>query len=116
MWEVITTECFDEWFLSQNDSLREALYEAMGILEKFGPKLGRPHVDTLNGSDFPNMKELRVQHSGYPIRAFFAFDPTRRAIILCAASKTGLNERRFYKDMIRLADSEYRKHLAKLEK
>ncbi len=46
----------------------------MGIFEKFGSKLGRPHVDTLNGSDFPNMKKLRVQHSGYPIRAFFAFD------------------------------------------
>ncbi|EJN4353477.1 type II toxin-antitoxin system RelE/ParE family toxin, partial [Escherichia coli] len=48
--------------------------------------------------------------------AFFAFDPTRRAIILCAGDKTGTNEKRFYKDMIRLADSEYRKHLAKLER
>ncbi|EMC6097022.1 type II toxin-antitoxin system RelE/ParE family toxin, partial [Salmonella enterica] len=40
----------------------------------------------------------------------------RRAIVLCAGDKTGLNEKRFYKDMIKLADSEYRKHLAKLEK
>ncbi|ETS33659.1 hypothetical protein PTE_00835 [Photorhabdus khanii NC19] len=88
----------------------------MGVLEKFGPNLGRSYVDTLSGSDFSNMKELRVQHAGNPIRAFFAFDPTRRAIILCAGDKTGLNEKRFYKDMIRLADSEYRKHLAKLEK
>lgn len=116
MWEVITTECFDAWFLTQYDSLRESVYEAMGILEKFGPKLGRPYVDTLNGSDFPNMKELRVQYAVKPIRAFFAFDPTRKAIVLCAGDKTGINEKRFYRDMIRLADSEYLKHLANLEK
>lgn len=116
MWEVITTECFDEWFLAQEEALRESVYEAMGVLEKFGPNLGRPYVDTLNGSVFPNMKELRIQHAGNPVRAFFAFDPTRRAIILCSGDKTGINEKRFYKDMIRLADSEYRRHLAKLEK
>ena len=88
----------------------------MGVLEKFGPTLGRPYVDTLKGSDFANLKELRIQHAGNPIRAFFAFDPVRRAVVLCAGDKTGTNEKRFYKDMIRLADSEYRKHLAKLEK
>ncbi|EAC2152274.1 type II toxin-antitoxin system RelE/ParE family toxin [Salmonella enterica] len=116
MWDIITTGCFDEWFLAQSDALRESVYEAMGVLEKFGPALGRPHVDTLNDSDFTNMKELRIQHHGTPVRAFFAFDPTRRAIVLCAGDKTGLNEKRFYKDMIKLADSEYRNHLAKLEK
>lgn len=70
MWNVITTECFDEWFLAQTDELRESVYEAMGILEKFGPGLGRPYVDTLNGSDFANMKEMRIQHCGNPVRAF----------------------------------------------
>lgn len=39
MWDIITTECFDDWFLSQEDALRESIYEAMGVLEKFGPKL-----------------------------------------------------------------------------
>ncbi|MDE9458281.1 type II toxin-antitoxin system RelE/ParE family toxin [Xenorhabdus bovienii] len=116
MWEVITTECFDEWFLAQNDELRESIYEAMGVLEKFGPNLGRPYVDTLYGSDFLNMKELRIQHAGDPIRAFFAFDPKRCAIVLCAGNKTGVNEKRFYKEMIRKADFEYRRHLDNLEK
>ncbi len=31
MWEVITTECFDEWFLTQEDALRESVYEAMKL-------------------------------------------------------------------------------------
>ncbi|WP_340609050.1 type II toxin-antitoxin system RelE/ParE family toxin [Xenorhabdus bharatensis] len=116
MWEVITTEYFDEWFLAQSGELRESIYEAMGVLEKFGPNLGRPYVDTLYGSDFPNMKKLRIQHAGDPIRAFFAFDPKRCAIVLCAGNKSGENEKRFYKDMIRKADFEYRRHLDNLEK
>jgi DNA-binding XRE family transcriptional regulator len=64
MWDVNTTDSFTEWLLSQDEPLRESVYEAMGLLEKFGPSLGRPYVDTLNGSDFPNMKELRIQHAG----------------------------------------------------
>lgn len=115
MWQVNTTDNFDTWFLSQPEALRESVYAAMGLLEKFGPGLGRPYVDTLYGSDFPNMKELRIQHSDDPVRAFFAFDPKRNAIVLCAGDKTGLNEKRFYKKMLALADEEYRQHLAKLE-
>lgn len=29
MWEIITTECFDEWFLTQEGALRESVYEAI---------------------------------------------------------------------------------------
>ncbi len=116
MWEVKTTDVFDEWFLAQEEGLREDVLAAIGVLEEMGPQLGRPYVDTLKGSDIPNMKELRIQHTGNPIRAFFAFDPIRRAIVLCAGDKTGVNEKRFYRDMLRLAENEYRKHLINLEK
>ncbi|MGO0758598.1 type II toxin-antitoxin system RelE/ParE family toxin, partial [Citrobacter freundii] len=34
---------------------------------------------------------------------------------LCAGDKTGLNEKKFYKEMIRLADAEYRNHLISKE-
>ncbi|MCD9528339.1 type II toxin-antitoxin system RelE/ParE family toxin [Photobacterium carnosum] len=55
------------------------------------------------------------QHRGDPIRAFFAFDPLRQAIVLCAGNKCG-NEKRFYKQMIPIADFEFAKHLEELEK
>lgn len=113
MWSVETTDVFDSWFEEQAEALREDVLAAMVILSEYGPQRSRPFADTVNGSAFSNMKELRVQHQGNPIRAFFAFDPSRRAIVLCAGDKTGLNERRFYKEMIKLADAEYRKHLNK---
>ncbi|WP_202300746.1 type II toxin-antitoxin system RelE/ParE family toxin [Dryocola clanedunensis] len=116
MWEVNTTDVFDRWFLAQDESLRESVLAAMRVLKTLGPHLGRPYVDTLKGVAYPNMKELRVQHSGAPVRAFFAFDPVRQAIILCAGDKTGVNEKRFYQAMINLAEKEYRHHIASMEK
>ena len=113
MWDVETTETFDNWFDAQTVALKEDLLAAMLILAEYGPQLGRPFADTVNDSQFSNMKELRVQHQGNPVRAFFAFDPARRGIVLCAGDKTGLNEKKFYRDMIKLADSEYSKHLKK---
>lgn len=88
---------------------------ALKILREFGPHLGRPQVDTVKGSKYPNMKELRVQFSGHPVRAFFAFDPERRAIVLCAGEKTGVNEKRFYKEMIKCADAEFSHYLENKE-
>ena len=42
------------------DVRREVLALAR-VLQEFGPRLGRPRVDTLNGSRHANMKELRFQ-------------------------------------------------------
>ncbi|MFZ4832515.1 type II toxin-antitoxin system RelE/ParE family toxin [Rouxiella sp. Mn2063] len=115
MWEVITTECFDIWFEQQSERLQERMLAGMHLLFEDGPNLSRPHVDTLENSHYLNMKELRVQHEGHPIRAFFAFDPKRCAIMLCAGDKTGKKEKQFYKDMVRTADTEFEKHLNNLE-
>jgi len=115
MWTVITTDCFDGWFNMQTPELQDDLLAAMTVLQEEGPHLGRPLVDTLNGSRYTNMKELRIQHQGDPIRALFAFDPHRRGIVLCAGDKTGLNPQKFYKDLIKIADSEYKHHLSTLK-
>ncbi len=111
MWDVDTTKRFDEWFKAQTEELKEDMLAAIVILSEYGPHLARPFADTVDGSDFSNMKELRVQYQGKPIRAFFALDPSRRGIVLCAGDKTGVKEKKFYKDMIKLADAEFRKYL-----
>ncbi len=110
MWEVITTDTFDEWFDSLNDSERANVIAGMLLLQNKGPHLSRPYADTVYGSKFTNMKELRVQSNGDPLRAFFAFDPERKGILLCAGNKSG-NEKRFYKQMIPIADQEFQAHL-----
>jgi len=86
------------------------------VLQQFGPQLGRPRVDTLNGSRHPNMKELRFSAADGEWRVAFAFDPKRRAILLVAGDKSGVGERRFYRELISKADDRFDSHVARLKK
>lgn len=97
-------------------TVRVAVLSAVGYLERYGPPLGRPHVDTLKGSSYPNMKELRITVPGGESRIAFAFDPQRQAILLTGGSKSGMDEDRFYKRLIRVADRRYSEHLARVQK
>ena len=54
------------------------------LLQQFGPHLGRPRVDTLNGSRHANMKELRFSAADGEWRVAFAFDTKRKGILLVA--------------------------------
>ena len=111
---------FDEAFELEFDELPETVQDEMlahaKLLEQFGPTLGRPRVDTLNGSRHPNMKELRFQADGGVWRVAFAFDPQRQAILLVCGDKSGVSERKFYKQLIRKADERFDQHLARLKK
>lgn len=113
MWVVLFSQRFEDWLADQDDGLQEKMLADLGKLKVYGPDLPRPYADTIKGSRYKNMKELRVKHAGHPVRAFYAFDPVRQAIILCAGDKS--NDKRFYDTMIRIADDEFSEHLAKLE-
>lgn len=116
MWNVEATDRFWQWLTMQDEALRIDMLAALKLLSQEGPHLGRPFVDTLYFSKISNMKELRVQSNGRPIRGFFVFDPHRKAIVLCAGSKAGKNKKRFYKEMLNLAEHEYQLHLNSLKK
>lgn len=91
------------------------LAAAVKVLGERGPALGRPHVDTLNGSRHANMKELRFKSDGGVWRVAFAFDPKRNAIVLVAGDKSGVSEKRFYASLIATADTRYDDHLTDLK-
>jgi len=59
------------------------------------------------------MRELRVQSGGRPIRIFYAFDPRRAAILLIGGIKS--NQRRFYDQMVPMADRLFDQHLDELK-
>ncbi len=79
-----------------------------------GPDLPFPYSSGVEGSKHSHMRELRVQSSGQPVRIFYAFDPTRSAILLVGGNKTG--DKRFYKKMIPIADRLYDEHMAQLKR
>ena len=113
-WIVLFHDAFDAEFSSLKEDLQDELLAHARLLAEFGPNLGRPTVDTLKGSRHTNMKELRFSCNGQVWRVAFAFDPQRQAILLVGGDKGGVDQRRFYKRLIILADDRYDEHLGTL--
>ena len=88
-------------------------FDSIDRLIESGPALGRPYADTVRQSAFSNMKELRTQAKGDPLRTFFAFDPRRSAILLIGGDKTG--DDHFYERMVPQADRLYATYLEELK-
>lgn len=115
-WDVEFHGDFEGEFDELSEAVQDAILTMAKLLEKVGPSLKRPHADTLKGSEHANMKELRCSADDGVWRIAFAFDPERKAILLTAGDKAGVNERRFYKKLIAKADARFCKHLAAQER
>jgi len=111
VWGVEFTDQFGEWWDTLTVAEQQSIDAAVRVLEQRGPGLGRPLVDTVEGSSHANMKELRAGTT----RVLFAFDPARNAILLIGGDKRD-RWQQFYAEMIPLADRLFDEHLAELEK
>ncbi|HEV2991504.1 MAG TPA: type II toxin-antitoxin system RelE/ParE family toxin [Candidatus Angelobacter sp.] len=113
-WVVEIGDEFAPEFADLDEDVRTEILALSRLLQQFGPQLGRPRVDTLNGSRHPNMKELRFSAANGEWRVAFAFDPKRKAIILVAGDKSGVSQKNFYKQLIAKADQRFDAHLNRL--
>jgi hypothetical protein len=115
-WTVLFHDDFDAEFDELPRAVADELLAHAKLIAEFGPQLGRPRVDTLKGSRFPNMKELRFYASDGVWRIAFAFDLKRQAVLLVAGDKAGVSEKRFYKQLIEKADRRFEEHSATLKR
>ena len=111
-WEVEYTDQFGEWWDKLAEEEQEAITAAVNVLQRGGPGLGRPLVDTIKQSRHKNMKELIPPASD--IRVLFAFDPRRAAILLIGGDKGG-EWSAWYDRMVPVADDLFDEHLRELE-
>ncbi len=114
-WDIEFQSDFYDEFLALSEAVQDDLLASLIPLQKLGPMLGRPNVDTLNASKHKNMKELRFNADGGVWRDAFAFDPERTAILLVAGDKSGTGQQRFYKTFIKKADARFDGHLLQLK-
>ena len=113
-WTAVFHPDFEAEFDALADVVQDEMLAHVELLARFGPQLGRPRVDTLKGSKHANMKELRFDADNGVWRVAFAFDPTRRAVLLVAGDKSGGSEKKFYRALIRKADERFDGHVQKL--
>jgi hypothetical protein len=113
-WKIEFGDDFDKEFAELREDIQDELLAHSQLMSQFGPTLGRPQVDTLKGSQFSNMKELRFYVCDGEWRVAFAFDPQRTGILLVAGCKNGVNKKRFYDQLLDKADSRYAGHLKRI--
>jgi hypothetical protein len=58
-WEIELTAQAEAWFMALDVDDADRIAAAIDELERQGPTLGRPFVDSIKGSRHHNMKELR---------------------------------------------------------
>ncbi|MEB3308969.1 MAG: type II toxin-antitoxin system RelE/ParE family toxin [Snowella sp.] len=75
-WKVLSHKAFEQEFDELPLLVKQGLAARVALLKQFGPTLGRPYVDTLKGSRFDNMKEIRFNANDGVWRVAFAFDPS----------------------------------------
>jgi hypothetical protein len=112
-WEVEFTDEFGLWWDGLTPEEQDSINFGVRLLQEYGPNLKRPHADTVEGSDYPNMRELRCQHEGRPYRVLYAFDPRRIGVLLIGGDKTG--NARWYEKYIPWADAIFKEHLRDIE-
>jgi hypothetical protein len=106
MWEVFFTAAAERWVMGLGDADFDTIIAAADLLQEREPALGRPTVDSIKGSRHRNMKELRAGS----LRALFAFDPRRRAVVLVGGDKRG-DWSGWYEHNVPIADDLYDAYL-----
>ena len=113
-WEVEFTGEFQGWWDSLTEDEQDDVAVSVRHLGEFGPGLGFPHSSKVVTSRYPQMRELRTQSGGRPLRTLYAFNPLRTAILLIGGDKTG--DDRWYERFVPVADRLFDEHLNELRK
>ena len=66
------------------------------------------------GNDMAGTLRFKANNGAEIWRAIFAFDPVQQAVILVAADKQGINQEKFYKGLLKIANARYDRHLGTL--
>ncbi|MFE7589832.1 type II toxin-antitoxin system RelE/ParE family toxin [Kitasatospora sp. NPDC057512] len=119
MWEITLVGPVNDWYQDiavKDPRTARQIAEAIKLLARRGPLLGRPLVDRIQGSTLHNLKELRPGSAGRSeIRMLFVFDVAREAIILVAGDKSG-EWSRWYDINIPLAEARYEQYVEEKDK
>lgn len=106
---VVTTEEFDAWLADLTAPEQAAVVNVVAKLEILGVALPFPHSSAVEGAT-EHIRELRPKAGRSPLRAFYAFDPQRQAVLLIGGDKSG--DPKFYRHMIPIAERIWREYLA----
>ncbi|MDA8112059.1 MAG: type II toxin-antitoxin system RelE/ParE family toxin [Nitrospiraceae bacterium] len=81
MGEIEFTNEFEEWWQTLTEQEQDDATAIIELLGENGVRRRFPYSSGVKGSDFPEMRELRIQSHGNPFRIFYAFDQRHTAVL-----------------------------------
>lgn len=111
-WQILISPAAKAFLLDLDEEARAMFVAAFEMLKQQGPNLGEPFVKLITSSKHANMKELRRQRKGKIFRMLFAFDKSRRAVLLLGGDKSQIGFDDFYTVNVPIADKLFDAHLA----
>lgn len=108
MVEVVVTDQFRDWYEALDEGQADSVYQVVEMLRSQGVTLRFPFTSAIEGSKYA-LRELRIQSSGHPLRAFYIFDAERQAVLLLGGDKKG--SARFYETNIPKAERLWEEYL-----
>lgn len=115
-WQIELSDQVVEFLDRLSDEERIRVVAVIGLLEQAGPSLPTPYSKLIVQSKHKNMKELRIDYGTSCFRILYAFDTTRKAVLLAAADKDAYGYERFYDDFIPLADELFDARLTEISR
>ena len=83
MWTVLLGKVFEQWLHEQEEGLQERVLAELLTLQNYGPHLTRPWADTVKGSRYNNMKELRINYLAVLfVRSLLSIPSARRSCLV----------------------------------
>lgn len=113
-WDVEFTDELEAWWNTLPETEQGRIDAKVRLLMERGPNLGFPFSSQVKSSRFAEMRELRAQAGGDPLRVLYAFDKRRVSILLLGGNKTG--DERWYEVNVPIADRLFEEHLKTTEK
>ncbi len=113
-WRVEIGDEFEPEFDELSEDVQDEMLANARLIEEYGPQLGRPRVDTLNGSRHTNMKELRFKADDGVWLAWHSHS-TASVTQYCLSLAINQAAARALLQLIRKADERFDAHLARLK-
>ena len=113
-WKVEFTDEFEQWWNTLSESEQGKVDARVSLLTERGPNLGFPFSSQVKSSRYPEMRELRAQAGGDPLRMLYAFDLRRTSDSLGGRRQKG--DDRWYETNVPIADGLFEHHLQAIEK
>jgi hypothetical protein len=112
-WTVEIGDEFEPEFNALHEDVQDEILAAVSAVWAATGQTARGHSEWVAAREHEGAS---LQCGRWEWRVAFTFDAKRKAILLVAGDKSGVSEKRFYRELVRRADSRFDAHLVRLKR